>query len=33
VPSEVIVQCFFRLERDDFDHLRLQDIGESCANQ
>jgi hypothetical protein len=28
VPSEVIVQCFFRLERDHFDHLRLQEIGE-----
>lgn len=30
VPSEVIVQCFFRFERDDCDHLRLQEIGESA---
>jgi hypothetical protein len=33
VPSEVIVQCFFRLDWDDFGHLRLQQIGESRANQ
>jgi hypothetical protein len=26
MPSEVIVQCFFRLEWDDFDHLRFRKI-------
>ncbi len=27
VPSQAIVQCFFTLERNHFDYLKLQEIG------